>query len=204
VDAVTSLGGIELKIDDWSIDACYSGTQKALSCPPGLSPVTFNENTANVMSQRKTKVQSWYLDLSMIRNYWGKERVYHHTAPINMIYGLREALLIVKEEGLVERFARHTLNSQAFISAIEAMGLSMVAPEGFRLPTLNAFKLPQGMDDAKGRKFLLEKYGIEVGAGLGDFKGKVWRVGLIGRILPPKICDAGAVRHCRCFWSTGI
>ncbi len=180
VDAVTSLGGIELKIDDWGIDACYSGTQKALSCPPGLSPVTFNEKAAEVISQRKIKVQSWYLDLSMIRNYWGKERVYHHTAPINMIYGLREALLIVKEEGLKQRFARHKRNSHAFISAIEAMGLSMVAPDGFRLPTLNAFKLPQGMDDLKGRKFLLEKYGIEVGAGLGDFKGTVWRIGLMG------------------------
>lgn len=180
VDAVTSLGGVELKVDEWGIDACYSGTQKALSCPPGLSPVTLNEQARAIIGKRKNKVQSWYLDLSMIQNYWGKERVYHHTAPINMIYGLREALLIIKEEGLEPRFARHKLNSQAFIKGIEAMGLNMVVAEGYRLPTLNTVKIPAGVDDAGVRKFLLEKYGIEIGGGLGDFKGKAWRVGLMG------------------------
>jgi alanine-glyoxylate transaminase/serine-glyoxylate transaminase/serine-pyruvate transaminase len=180
VDAVTSLGGVELKVDEWGIDACYSGTQKALSCPPGLSPVTLGEKAREVLANRKTKVQSWYLDLTMIQNYWGKERFYHHTAPINMIYGLREALMIVKEEGLEARFERHKLNSKAFIKGVEAMGLEMVAPEGYRLPTLNAVKIPEGIEDLKARKFLLEKYGIEIGGGLGDFKGKAWRVGLMG------------------------
>jgi alanine-glyoxylate transaminase/serine-glyoxylate transaminase/serine-pyruvate transaminase len=180
VDAVTSLGGVELKVDEWGIDACYSGTQKAISCPPGLSPVTLNERAVEVIMNRSTKVQSWYLDLSMIQNYWGKERFYHHTAPINMIYGLREALLMIKEEGLEARFERHKLNSRAFISGIEAMGLSMIAPVGFRLPTLNAVRIPDRVDDAKARRFLLEKYGIEIGGGLGEFKGKAWRVGLMG------------------------
>lgn len=180
VDAVTSLGGVELKIDEWGIDACYSGTQKALSCPPGLSPVTLGEKAREAISNRKTKALSWYLDLSMIQNYWGKERFYHHTAPINMIYGLREALMIVKEEGLEARFERHRKNSKAFIRGVEAMGLEMVASEGFRLPTLNAVKIPDGVDDLKARSFLLGKYGIEIGGGLGEFKGKAWRVGLMG------------------------
>ncbi len=180
VDAVTSLGGVELKVDEWGIDACYSGTQKALSCPPGLSPVTLNDKARKVLGNRTTKVQSWYLDLTMIQNYWGKERFYHHTAPINMVYGLREALMIVREEGLEARYARHKLNSNALIKGIEAMGLQMIAPEGYRLPTLNAVKAPDGVDEAKARKFLLEKYGIEIGGGLGDFKGKAWRIGLMG------------------------
>jgi alanine-glyoxylate transaminase/serine-glyoxylate transaminase/serine-pyruvate transaminase len=180
VDAVTSLGGVDLRIDEWGIDACYSGTQKALSCPPGLSPVTFNERAAEVIAKRKTKVNSWYLDLSMIQSYWGKERVYHHTAPINMIYGLREALQIVLEEGLEKRFERHRQNSEAFIKGIEAMGLSMIAPEGYRLPTLNAVRIPDGVEDASVRRHLLKEYGIEIGGGLGDFKGKAWRIGLMG------------------------
>ncbi len=180
VDAVTSLGGVELKVDEWGIDACYSGTQKALSCPPGLAPVTFNDRAAEVINKRKAKVQSWYLDLSMIQSYWGKERFYHHTAPINMIYGLREALQIVLEEGLEARFARHKQNSEAFIKGIEAMGLSMIAPQGYRLPTLNAVRIPDGVEDVGVRKHLLDKYGIEIGGGLGDFKGKAWRVGLMG------------------------
>jgi alanine-glyoxylate transaminase/serine-glyoxylate transaminase/serine-pyruvate transaminase len=180
VDAVTSLGGVELKVDEWGIDACYSGTQKALSCPPGLSPVTLNETARKVLNGRKSRVQSWYLDLSMIQNYWGQERVYHHTAPINMIYGLREALLIVREEGLEPRFARHKLNSRAFIKGVEAMGLKMIVKESYRLPTLNTVAVPEGVDDAGVRRFLLEKYGIEIGGGLGVFKGKAWRVGLMG------------------------
>ncbi|WP_372997153.1 pyridoxal-phosphate-dependent aminotransferase family protein [Lutispora sp.] len=181
VDAVTSLGGVELKVDEWGIDACYSGTQKALSCPPGLSPITFSEKAINVLNNRKTKVSSWYLDLSMIQNYWGQKRTYHHTAPINMIYGLREALLIVCEEGLEKRFKRHQLNSDAFVAGIEAMGLKMlVKNKEHRLPTLNAISIPDGINDDLVRQYLLEKYGIEIGGGLGDFKGKAWRVGLMG------------------------
>lgn len=181
VDAVTSLGGTDLKIDEWGIDACYSGTQKALSCPPGLSPVTFGKKAIEALNNRKTKVNSWYLDLSMIQNYWGQERTYHHTAPINMIYGLREALLMVYEEGLEERFKRHQLNSDVFVAGVEAMGLKMVVKnKEHRLPTLNAVSIPEGVEDAAVRKYLLEKYGIEIGGGLGDFKGKAWRVGLMG------------------------
>lgn len=181
VDAVTSLGGLDLKIDEWGIDACYSGTQKALSCPPGLSPVTMGEEALKVLGNRKTKVQSWYLDLSMIKNYWGKERVYHHTAPINMVYALREALLMVYEEGLEERFKRHQLNSDAFVAGIEAMGLKMAVKEKeHRLPTLNAVLIPEGVDDVKARNYIIQNYGIEIGGGLGKFKGKAWRVGLMG------------------------
>ncbi len=181
VDAVTSLGGTDLKIDEWGIDACYSGTQKALSCPPGLSPVTFGKKAIDALNNRKTKVNSWYLDLSMIQNYWGQERTYHHTAPINMIYGLREALLMVYEEGLKERFKRHQLNSDAFVAGAEAMGLKMIVKnKEHRLPTLNAVSIPEGVEDAAVRKYLLEKYGIEIGGGLGDFKGKAWRIGLMG------------------------
>ncbi len=181
VDAVTSLGGVELKVDEWGIDACYSGTQKALSCPPGLSPVTLSDKAVEAISNRKTKVSSWYLDLSMIKNYWGQERTYHHTAPINMIYGLREALIMVYEEGLKKRFTRHQLNSDAFVAGIEAMRLNMVVKnKEHRLPTLNAVRIPEGVNDELAREFLLEKYGIEIGGGLGDFKGKAWRVGLMG------------------------
>jgi len=181
VDAVTSLGGVKLEIDEWGIDACYSGTQKALSCPPGLSPVTMSEKALDAITNRKTKVSSWYLDLSMIKDYWGQERAYHHTAPINMIYGLREALLMVYEEDLDERLKRHQLNSDAFVAGVEAMGLDMVVKnKEHRLPTLNAVRIPEGVQDVPVREYLLDKYGIEVGGGLGDFKGKAWRVGLMG------------------------
>ena len=181
VDAVTSLGGTELKVDEWGIDACYSGTQKALSCPPGLSPVTLGKKAIEVLKNRKTKVNSWYLDLTMIQNYWGEKRTYHHTAPISMIYGLREALMMVCEEGLKERFDRHQLNSDAFVAGVEAMGLKMIVKNNeHRLPTLNAVGIPEGVQDATVRNYLLDKYGIEIGGGLGDFKGKAWRVGLMG------------------------
>lgn len=180
VDTVTSLGGVEVKVDEWGIDASYSGTQKCLSCPPGLSPVTFSSRAVEVLSNRKTKVQSWYLDLTMIQNYWGKERFYHHTAPISMNYALREALRIIHEEGLAARFARHKLNSDAFIAGVEAMGLKMVAQEGHRLPSLNVVGIPEGVDDAAVRRMLLNEFNIEIGGGLGIFKGKVWRVGLMG------------------------
>ncbi len=178
VDAVTSLAGAELRVDDWRIDACYSGTQKCLSCPPGLSPVTFSPAAVASMDARKTRVANWYLDLSLIRNYWGANRAYHHTAPINMTYALHEALRIVLEEGLPARFARHQRNHRALRAGLEAMGLSYVPERS--LPMLNCVKVPDGIDDAAVRKGLLDEYGIEIGAGLGPFKGKAWRIGLMG------------------------
>ncbi|MEZ5299933.1 MAG: alanine--glyoxylate aminotransferase family protein [Verrucomicrobiales bacterium] len=178
VDAVTSLGGHELKIDEWGSDACYSGTQKCLSCPPGLAPVTFSPAAVAKMEARTTKVQSWYLDMSMLRNYWGGDRVYHHTAPINMTYALREALAIVLEEGLGARIARHADNHRRLRAGLEAIGLTYI-PE-HSLATLNAVHTPDGIDEAAARKRLLEEFGIEIGAGLGPFKGKAWRIGLMG------------------------
>jgi alanine-glyoxylate transaminase/serine-glyoxylate transaminase/serine-pyruvate transaminase len=180
VDTVTSLGGIEVAVDRVGIDAVYSGTQKCLSCPPGLAPVSFSAAAMKVLENRKTPVVSWYLDLTMIRNYWGGDRKYHHTAPINMIYALREALRIVAEEGLEARWARHRLNHRALVAGVEAMGLSMLVPEAERLPMLNAVTIPDGADDKKVRGALLREFGIEIGAGLGPLAGKVWRVGLMG------------------------
>jgi alanine-glyoxylate transaminase/serine-glyoxylate transaminase/serine-pyruvate transaminase len=178
VDAVTSLGGIDLRVDEWNIDACYSGTQKCLSCPPGLAPVTFSPAAVNVIESRSTKVQSWYLDMTMVRRYWGSERFYHHTAPINMTYALREALRIVVEEGLTPRIARHTRNHRALRAGLEAMGLRYIPAHP--LSTLNAVSVPRGVDDAKVRKRLLNDFAIEIGGGLGPFKGKAWRIGLMG------------------------
>ncbi len=180
VDAVTSLGGIELRIDDWQIDACYSGTQKCLSCPPGLSPMTFSPAAIAAIDRRKAKVQSWYLDVSMLRQYWGEQRVYHHTAPINMTYALHESLRIILEEGLEKRIARHTLNHRALRAGLESLGLNYIPKHS--LTSLNAITIPQGggIDDAKTRKLLLENFNIEIGAGLGPFKGKAWRIGLMG------------------------
>ncbi len=180
VDAVTSLGGCPVQIDAWGIDACYSGTQKCLSCPPGLSPVTFNQTAVEVIRKRKSKVQSWYLDLTMIEKYWGEERVYHHTAPISMNYALREALRLVQEEGLAIRFRRHQRNHEALAAGLAAMGMSLAAQAGHRLWTLNSVTIPAGIDDATVRRQLLEEYSIEVGAGLGPLRGKVWRIGLMG------------------------
>jgi alanine-glyoxylate transaminase/serine-glyoxylate transaminase/serine-pyruvate transaminase len=180
VDAVTSLAGLEVAVDKRGIDAVYSGTQKCLSCPPGLSPISLSPAALKALESRKTPVVSWYLDMSMVRNYWGSDRKYHHTAPINMVYGLREALRIVAEEGLEERFARHRLNHIALVAGIEAMGLSMLVPEAERLPMLNTVRIPEGADDAKVRRSLLRQFGIEIGGGLGDLAGKVWRVGLMG------------------------
>jgi alanine-glyoxylate transaminase/serine-glyoxylate transaminase/serine-pyruvate transaminase len=178
VDAVTSLAGHELRVDDWGIDACYSGTQKCLSCPPGLSPVTFSGPALEAMDRRKTKVRSWYLDMSLIRNYWSADRAYHHTAPVNMTYALREALLCVFEEGLEARIDRHRRNHLALRAGLEAMGLSYI-PERSLAP-LNAVRVPPGVDDAKTRARLLDDFGIEIGGGLGPFKGKAWRIGLMG------------------------
>jgi alanine-glyoxylate transaminase/serine-glyoxylate transaminase/serine-pyruvate transaminase len=178
VDAVTSLGGHELRVDDWRIDACYSGTQKCLSCPPGLAPVTFSQAALDAMDRRKTKVRSWYLDMSLIRSYWSADRAYHHTAPVNMTYALREALLCLFEEGLEARIARHRRNHLALRAGLEALGLAYI-PERSLAP-LNAVKVPAGVDDAKARGRLLADFGIEIGGGLGPFKGAAWRIGLMG------------------------
>ncbi len=178
VDAVTSLGGIDVPVDRLGIDACYSGTQKCLSCPPGLSPVTFSPRAVDVVMSRKTKVTSWYLDITMLKNYWGSDRVYHHTAPINMTYALREALQMVLEEGLSQRIIRHERNHQLLRAGLESLGLKYI-PE-HSLTTLNAVHIPSGIDDATVRKRLLHDYNIEIGAGLGPFKGKAWRFGLMG------------------------
>ncbi len=180
VDAVTSLGGLPVEVDRWGIDAIYSGSQKCLSCPPGLAPVSFGAKAMDVVMGRKTKVQSWYLDVSMLAKYWGQERVYHHTAPINMTYGLYEALRLVLEEGLENCFARHALNHQALKAGLSAIGIRYAAQEGHLLPMLNAVRIPEGVDDVVVRKALLQRYGIEIGGGLGDFKGKAWRIGLMG------------------------
>lgn len=181
VDAVTSLGGHELQVDGWGIDAVYSGTQKCLSCPPGLSPVSFGERALARMDARKSKPQSWYLDVSMLRKYYlggGGGRVYHHTAPINMTYALREALSIVLEEGLAQRITRHELMHRRLRAGLEAMGLKYIPKQS--LHTLNCISIPQGADDLTVRRQLLEEYGIEIGAGLGVMAGKAWRIGLMG------------------------
>src|SRR5688500_6691757 len=180
VDSVTSLGGVPVEVDAWNIDAIYSGTQKCLSCPPGLAPVSFNDRAMEAIKNRKTKVQSWYLDVSMLASYWGSDRVYHHTAPINMSYGLYEAVSVILEEGLDACFARHDLNHRALKAGLAAIGIGYAAQEGYLLPMLNAVRVPDGVDDARVRGDLLNRFGIEIGAGLGAFKGKVWRIGLMG------------------------
>ncbi|MCH8194708.1 MAG: alanine--glyoxylate aminotransferase family protein [Chloroflexi bacterium] len=180
VDAVTSLGGIDLRVDDWEIDICYSGTQKCLGAPPGLSPLTFGPRAVEVLRSRKTKVANWYLDLTLLGQYWGGERIYHHTAPISMIYALREALRIVDEEGLQKRFARHRRSARALWAGLEAMGIGLIAPEGYRAYSLTTVRIPEGVDDAALRRTLLEDWGIEIGGGLGPLRGKAWRVGLMG------------------------
>lgn len=180
VDAVTSLGGVPVEVDAWNIDAIYSGTQKCLSCPPGLSPVSFGARAMETILARKSKVQSWYLDVTMLAKYWGSERVYHHTAPINMTYGLYEALRLIHEEGLESCFARHALNYRALQAGLAAIGIEYAAQPGHQLPMLNAVRIPEGVDDAAVRSGLLNRFGIEIGGGLGAFKGKVWRIGLMG------------------------
>lgn len=180
LDCVTSLGGLPVEIDAWGVDAAYSGTQKCLSCPPGLSPVTLSARAVERLEQRKNKVQSWYLDLSMVRNYWGQERAYHHTAPINMLYGLQEALVVVLEEGLEQRHQRHAQMHELLKAGLHEMGIEYVSQDGHHLPMLNAIKIPAGADDVTVRRRLLEEYGIEIGGGLGNFKGNAWRIGLMG------------------------
>jgi alanine-glyoxylate transaminase / serine-glyoxylate transaminase / serine-pyruvate transaminase len=180
MDCVTSLGGVEVALDAWEIDAAFSGTQKCLSCPPGLAPLSFNEKAVAKMTARETKVPSWYLDLTMVGDYWGAQRKYHHTAPINMIYALRESLRIILEEGLEARFARHRLNHEALVAGVEGMGLKMLVPPAERLVSLNAVCIPEGADDLGTRRALLKQFGLEIGAGLGPLAGKMWRVGLQG------------------------
>ena len=179
-DAVTSLACVPVEIDKWKIDACYSCTQKGLSAPPGLSPVTFSARAMEAIKARKSKCRSWYLDIGMIANYWGESRVYHHTAPITMNYALYEALRVVVEEGLEARWQRHRANAAALHAGFAAMGLKLVAQEGRRLPQLSTVAVPDGIDEAQVRATLLKNYNIEIAAGLGPFRGKVWRVGLMG------------------------
>ncbi|MCI0331985.1 MAG: aminotransferase class V-fold PLP-dependent enzyme [Planctomycetes bacterium] len=180
LDTVTALGGIPVEIDKWQIDAVYSGTQKCLSCPPGLAPVSFSDRAVEKILKRREKVRSWYLDVSLIANYWGGDRVYHHTAPINMTYALHEALRLLLEEGLEASFARHRRNHEALKAGLAAIGIEYATQAGHALPQLNAVRIPAGVDDAAIRKALLDRFNIEIGAGLGAFKGKVWRIGLMG------------------------
>ena len=182
VDTVTGLGGIEVSVEDWQADAVYSGTQKCLSCTPGLSPITFSKKAQNIISSRKSPVQSWFLDMNLVMGYWGEgaQRSYHHTAPVNALYGLHEALTILKEEGLENSWNRHQQNHIALKAGIEAMGLTLIVDEGDRLPQLNAVSIPNGVDEAQVRKNLLNNYQLEIGAGLGQLAGKIWRVGLMG------------------------
>jgi alanine-glyoxylate transaminase/serine-glyoxylate transaminase/serine-pyruvate transaminase len=186
VDAVTSLGGVAVDVDRMGIDAVYSGTQKCLSCPPGLSPVSFSERARQVLSTRKTPVQSWYFDLNLIGRYFGGERVYHHTAPVNMIFALREALRLVLEEGLDARYARHREQAEALRRGLESLGLELPVDESVRLPPLSLVKIPEGVDDREVRAQLLAERGLEIGGGLGDFKGKAWRIGLMGASATPR------------------
>lgn len=182
VDAVTSLGGTPVKVDVWGIDAIYSGSQKCLSCTPGISPVSFNERAQEKIRGRKSRVQSWFMDLNLVMGYWGSgaKRSYHHTAPVNALYALHEALLMLREEGLENAWNRHQRNHQALKAGLEAMGLDFIVPEADRLPQLNAVSIPQGVDDALVRNRLLHEYNLEIGAGLGALAGKVWRIGLMG------------------------
>ena len=182
MDTVTSLAGSPLLVDDWQLDAVYSGSQKCLSCVPGLSPVTFNQRAIDVITTRKSKVQSWFLDLNLVLGYWGggAKRTYHHTAPVNTLYGLHEALVILQEEGIENSWARHQKNHDALRKGLEAMGLTFVVPEGQRLPQLNAVSVPDGVDEAAVRSALLSEYNLEIGAGLGAMAGKIWRIGLMG------------------------
>ena len=182
VDSVTGLAGVELDVDGWEIDAIYSGTQKCLSCPPGISPVSFGERAVEVIKNRTTKVQSWFLDMNLVMGYWdGKGgRTYHHTAPVNSMYGLHESLVILKEIGLENSWAKHAFHHEALAAGIEAMGLGFVVDKEYRLPQLNSVTIPEGVEEAKVRAALLNNYNLEIGAGLGALAGKVWRIGLMG------------------------
>lgn len=180
LDTVSSLGGIEVKVDEWGIDACFSCSQKCIGCAAGLSPITFSDRAVETVKKRKNPVNSWYLDISLIEKYWGTERVYHHTSSSTLNYGLLEALLLIHEEGLEKRFARHLKNHKALVAGVEALGLKMLVSPEYRLPTLNTVLIPEGVDDVKLRRYLLEKFKLDIGGGFGRLKGKVWRVGLMG------------------------
>jgi alanine-glyoxylate transaminase/serine-glyoxylate transaminase/serine-pyruvate transaminase len=188
MDTVTSLGGTPVLIDEWGIDAVYSGSQKCLSCTPGLSPVSFSDKAAEVIRSRQTKVQSWFLDMNLVMGYWGGggKRAYHHTAPINALYALHESLVILQQEGLQNAWDRHQLHHSALKAGLEAMGLSLIVDEAYRLPQLNAVSIPEGVDDAVVRSRLLNDYNLEIGAGLGVMAGKIWRIGLMGHSASKK------------------
>jgi alanine-glyoxylate transaminase/serine-glyoxylate transaminase/serine-pyruvate transaminase len=181
-DCVTSLAGTPILVDEWGLDAVYSGTQKCLSCVPGLSPVTFSQRAIDKIKNRSSKVQSWFMDLNLVMGYWGEgaKRAYHHTAPVNALYALHESLVMLRDEGLENSWNRHRLHHSALKAGLEAMGISFVVNEEDRLPQLNAVNIPQGVDDALVRGRLLNEYNLEIGAGLGDLAGKVWRIGLMG------------------------
>lgn len=180
VDTVTGLGGIEVRMDDWNIDVLYSGTQKCLSCPPGLAPLSFSEKAMERLNARKTRVPNWYLDLTMIANYWGQKRVYHHTAPVNMLYGLYQALLLILEEGAENVFRRHMEAHEVLVEGLERLGLKMLVEEPWRLPMLNAVCIPEGIDELSIRQRLRNEHKIEIGGGLGPLSNKIWRIGLMG------------------------
>lgn len=192
-DAVTSLGGVPLEMDAWGIDAVYSGTQKCLSCPPGLSPVSFGPRALEALRARKTPVQSWFMDFSLITAYWGggAKRSYHHTAPVNALYGLHEALTMLHEEGLEASWARHRRHHLDLARGLESLGLEYLVPAAERLPQLNAVRLPEGVADDECRRRLLNEFGLEIGAGLGEFAGKIWRIGLMGQS-----CTSAHVERC--------
>ena len=200
VDTVTGLAGIEVDVDAWGADAVYSGTQKCLSCVPGLSPTTFSERAVSVLKNRNTPVQSWFLDMNLVLGYWGKgtKRSYHHTAPVNSLYALHEALIILQEEGLENSWARHQLNHNALKAGLESLGINFIVNESARLPQLNAVSIPDGIDEAVLRAQLLNDYNIEIGAGLGQLAGKVWRIGLMGFSSNPSNVRAllGAMEAC--------
>ena len=180
VDAVTSLGGVDLRVDEWGIDICYSATQKCVGSPPGLSPITLSPRAVEVLRQRQSPVQSFYLDLLLLEKYWLTDRVYHHTASMSMIYALREALIMVMEEGLEARYARHQRNADALKAGLAVLGMRALAPEGFQANPLTAALVPEGIDEARVRRSLLGEYGIEIGGGFGPLAGKIWRIGLMG------------------------
>jgi alanine-glyoxylate transaminase/serine-glyoxylate transaminase/serine-pyruvate transaminase len=187
VDTVTALGGVPVEVDGWGLDVVYSGTQKCLSAPPGLSPITLNDEAAARVRARKTPVQSWFMDLNLVMGYWGKgKRSYHHTAPVNALYGLHEALLMVKEEGIENAWARHRRNHEALRAGLEALGMRFIVPEAERLPELNAVSVPDGVDERNVRGRLLEEHGLEIGAGLGALAGRIWRIGLMGYASRPE------------------
>ena len=186
VDTVSSLGGLPLEVDQWGLDVCYSGSQKCIGCPPGLAPITIGERATEVLRHRRSPVQSWYLDLSMVEKYWGSERRYHHTPPVNMLFGLHEALRLMQQEGVEAAWARHKRSHLALVAGVEALGLKMFVDDpSIRAWTVNTIRIPDGIDDARVRARLLESFNIEIAGGLGELKGRIWRVGLMGLTATP-------------------